>query len=241
MSMKIKVIGIQRSGTNYISTLLEDNFHVNSIDTGIGRKPGDPREYFWKHSYNPDQYEQNTDNSPEVVKSGITNLKKDKIPTILITKNPYFWLESVKRVPGDIGKKNITFVKWRNLIWKGSKPTIRLLDLEVFDLESVCKMWNDYHSFWIENKFENLHTLRYEDLISQVDKEIDIISTKFNLETKAQKIKIPKKVHMSQDFDAKRIQRSIDQKSPNISEEEKKIMTSTLSTEVLEFYNYKIL
>jgi hypothetical protein len=46
---------------------------------------------------------------------------------------------------------------------------------------------------------------------------------------------------MSKNFDPKRIQRSIEQKSPDISAQEKKIMTSVLQKEVLDFYKYRLL
>jgi hypothetical protein len=241
MEKEIKIIGLQRSGTNYLSTLLENNYKVDSIDTGQKRKGNEPRKYFWKHSYDPEQYEEGTNNSPASVSTGIKNLKSSNIPTILITKNPYFWLESVKRGPGDIGKSGISFVKWARIKTTSGKPTVKLGPYGHHDLENVCKMWVDYHRFWIENNFSSLHVLRYEDLLKSPETEIQQIENMFNLERRNKDLDIPKKVHMSKNFDPKRIQRSIEQKYPDISEQEKKIMTSVLQKEVLDFYKYRLL
>jgi len=237
---KVKIIGIQRSGTNFLSTLLEDNYDVTSIDTGQNRKPGDPREYFWKHSYKPEQYIDGTDNSSSVVVSGIEKLKKDKIPTILITKNPYFWVESIKRNSGDIGIAGISFVKWNNIKPIEGKKTIGLAGYGYFDLENVCKMWTEYHEYWIENKFSTLHVIRYEDLLSDTDEKLEEIRDLYNFERKSENISIPSVVHMSGKIDKETINRSIEQKEPKITDIEEKVMTSVLTKNVMEYYNYSL-
>jgi hypothetical protein len=241
MHEKIKIIGIQRSGTNYLSTILENNYDIVSIDTGQNREPGSKRDYFWKHSYNPDQYIKNTDNSPNIVQEGLKSLINDKVPTILISKNPYFWLESIKRNPGDIGKEGISFVDWNQIQPKQHKSQVILGPYGQFDLENVCQMWTDFHRYWINNKFDNLKFVKYEDLLINPKRVISDIEETFGLKNKVSELVIPKKVHMSTSFNKNSISRSIEQTKPRITDKEKHIMTDSLSHNIIRFLGYEVL
>tara|TARA_B100001248_G_C27290592_1_gene412280 strand:+ start:96 stop:827 length:732 start_codon:yes stop_codon:yes gene_type:complete len=238
MSKEIKVIGIQRSGTNYLSTILEINYDITSVDTGRDRLPDGSRKYFWKHSYDPEQYECGTDNDHDVVASGLKRVKEKKIPTILITKNPYFWLESIKRSSGDIGMKGIPHIKWKRIAIREDHPQTVRLPPGRFDLENVCKMWVDFHSYWINNSFPNLLCVRYEDLLADPDKVLQRIEKQFKIRRKQEETKLPERVVMSNSFDKKRIPRYIAEKQPHISEEEKSMMSSVLTKQILSHYGY---
>lgn len=238
MKREVKVIGIQRSGTNYLSTILEDNYNVTSVDTGRDKLPDGSRKYFWKHSYDPEQYEYGTDNDCEIVTNGIRKAAKNSIPTILITKNPYFWIESIKRNPGDIGLKDISFIKWTNIKTREGKARIPLINSGYFDLENVCRMWNDFHTYWIENSYESMMCVRYEDLLRDPKLIVEKIEKRYNLQKKNQELTLPEKVTMSSKFNNSRIPRFMEEKNPHITEIEKQTMASVLTNEVLDYYGY---
>lgn len=101
-------------------------------------------------------------------------------------------------------------------------------------------MWTEYHEYWIENKFSTLHVIRYEDLLSDMEEKLEEIRDLYNFERKSENISIPSVVHMSGKIDKETINRSIEQKEPKITDIEEKVMTSVLTKNVMEYYNYSL-
>lgn len=78
----VKVIGLQRSGTNYLEELIRVNYHCNitvGADTSI----------CWKHSLPNERYKNST-------KTATQSLKENDTTVILISKTFYVWEASIK-------------------------------------------------------------------------------------------------------------------------------------------------
>ena len=72
--MKIHVIGLQRSGTNFLSNLLQQGFGEAVTQSG-------DRSVFWKHSL-PTEID-------------VSKIESTDLQLILVTKHPYHWLSSI--------------------------------------------------------------------------------------------------------------------------------------------------
>lgn len=114
----IKVVGLQRSGTNYLTELLKENF---KDDVAGYLYP------FWKHSF------------PHETRVYLQNGKIFKQPKphisgcrkILICKSFKHWFESVKRNPADLKQK-------RPEIFKEN-------EIDIFEAE---ELYRDFMSDW---------------------------------------------------------------------------------------------
>lgn len=95
---RYQLFGLQRSGTNYLQQLLEQNFRVQGLNT---------HKDVWKHNVTiPQKY-------------------NASYPSILIVKHPYTWVESLcernpvdwlkrqKKFPASLDEKGMTFGKNR--------------------------------------------------------------------------------------------------------------------------------
>ena len=230
---EIQILGLQRSGTNFLQRLIMDNYSIDC--TG---------DYFllWKHVYNPLKTMKHHGQSYcNLVRHNLKFMKYHGFRTALVTKNPYFWLESVKRNPVDAD----------DLDWGMFRPDentedkVKLGFLGDMDLKKVCKIWVDFHEYWIENSFDSLVKLRYEDLLKDSVECLNTINQHLKLNEDVtltkENILIPQKVPQSSGFDPSRISRSIEQKDPKITSREAEVMSSVLRSRVLEYYNYSIL
>lgn len=171
MKTDYHIIGIQRSGTNYLETLVKNNFDdvIRHASRGV-----------WKHSVDfPDLY-------------------KGDNPTIVIHKNPYTWVESIawrntvdwlktqKKYPADespedkdfcIGPKKLNMV---NLIltWRD--------------------FHNTWH--FNNNLSKKLIKIKYEDLLIDKSREeqLELIQREFNWKKRTNKWVNPKRGTISQ-------------------------------------------
>ena len=94
MTYYFKIYGQKRTGTNYISTILLDNFLETKVFMNVGG---------WKHGkiiQIPDEknlvntVDINTKNKINVPQT-INLFKINKVKFIVIIKNPYMWINSV--------------------------------------------------------------------------------------------------------------------------------------------------
>lgn len=230
---EIQILGLQRSGTNFLQQLISDNYSFDC--TG---------NYFllWKHVYNPSiTMKHHGQSYCNLVCHNLKFMKYHGFRTALITKNPYFWLESMKRNPVDTD----------DLDWNMFRPDentedkVKLGFLGDMDLKKVCKIWANFHEYWIENSFDSLIKIRYEDLLKDTPACLNKVNAHLKIKEgvtlTGQNISVPKKVSQSSNFDSSRIARSIEQKNPKITSREAEVMTSVLSKRVLQHYNYSIL
>ena len=161
-----KVWGMQRTGTNYLSELVEENFQVHSI-----------LKHGWKHA--PVINLKETAHVPERIpfkkrfkNLDIKQLSKDvqnsildeNIGALIIIKNPYTWALNIER--------------W----WNASYHVNKTLP-ELFQMYN--ELYSSYRKFRL-SQFPNLGfkkclIVRYEDLLQDLDRELDVISGFFDI------------------------------------------------------------
>ena len=161
MSNKInyfKIYGQMRTGTNYISSIILNNFLDTKVFMNIGG---------WKHGKLiefpndielVDRVDINTKNNIEIDNT-INLFKNNKVNFLIIIKNPYMWINSISK----IHKKEIT---------------------PKFVIEYIT-IWNEIYSnykYYIENK--KAYLVKYEKLLQQPNEILDQIKNNFNLTKK---------------------------------------------------------
>lgn len=153
-----KIYGQIRTGTNYISSIILNNFSDTIVFMNIGG---------WKHGKLieipnvielVDTVDINTKNNIEIDNT-IDLFTNNKVNFLVIIKNPYMWIYSVST----IRKKEIT---------------------PEFVMEYIT-IWNDIYSnykYYIENG--KAYLVKYEILIEQPNETLDKIKNNFNLTKK---------------------------------------------------------
>jgi len=153
-----KIYGQMRTGTNYISALLINNFLNTNVFMNIGG---------WKHGKlieYPDSYElinkvdPITKNNIEIDKT-IDLFKNNNVNFLIIIKNPYMWINSMS-------------------VYKSQEITSSF----VIDYITI---WNEFYSNYkkyIENK--RAYLVKYEELLKQPNETLDKIKQNFNLAPK---------------------------------------------------------
>lgn len=165
MSLKeVYVFGLHRSGTNYLTSLLNVNFKkIIQVNSDGNYTP------LWKHSV--------------VVDSTIGDY-----PTFVIYKNPYTWVESIIKRRQDDGHNIMLASKYLPHYVDENRYIKTDSDLSYYDgkisFERLLNIYRQFHENWILNfpKQNNLFVISYEDLLikEKRDKILDIIGKKFN-------------------------------------------------------------
>jgi hypothetical protein len=218
-----KIYGQQRTGTNYISTLLLNNF----LDTNIFMNLGG-----WKHGNlieYPDCIElvntvdTTTKNNIEIDKI-IDLFKNNNVNFLVIIKNPYMWINSMS-------------------IYKKQQIT------SSFVIEYIT-IWNDIYSnykYYIENEIAYL--VKYEELLEQPIETLDKIKKKFNLIQKNTEYIIENNILLANDdYNIGKIKNRIFNKNkyikPNIykylSNDIIQFINENIDISLLKYYNYDL-
>lgn len=165
MSLKeVYVFGLHRSGTNYLTSLLNVNFKkIIQVNSDGNYTP------LWKHSV--------------VVDSTIGDY-----PTFVVYKNPYTWVESIIKRRQDDGHNIMLASKYLPHYVDENRYIKTDSDLSYYDgkisFERLLNIYRQFHENWILNfpKQNNLFVISYEDLLikEKRDKILDIIGKKFN-------------------------------------------------------------
>ena len=161
-----KQYGLERSGTNYIKALLDINFQNTRVLSNIyGFKHGDFQPF--DAGYNP-ALDRNvvTDlktNELEFVKE---SFRTNQIKYLVSTKLPHSWATSYSKCPWIRGTNS----------------------LSVENVTSYIDKWNKQNRNWIEYilEKESLSSvlIRYEDLVVDPQKVINMISMKYAIDIK---------------------------------------------------------
>ena len=181
----------QRSGTNYLETLIASNF----VDIGNCFITDD--SYAWKH----------TTDIETVIKKYHSNKMYDHIH-ILTSKFPYKWIESIKRNPVDI-------IVRRPQLLKVSENDKLIIDAKILapanwivkevSIVELVKLWNEFYSNWLKylNHFKNKDIIKYEDMLlaENLDRILTSIQYKYQLTRFGQQWSIPFSVSMSEPYD----------------------------------------
>jgi len=153
-----KIYGQIRTGTNYISSIILNNFSDTIVFMNVGG---------WKHGKLieipnvielVDTVDINTKNNIEIDNT-IDLFTNNKVNFLVIIKNPYMWIHSVSTIL----KKEIT---------------------PEFVIEYIT-IWNDIYSnykYYIENG--KAYLVKYEILIEQPNETLNKIKNNFNLTKK---------------------------------------------------------
>ncbi|WP_158866643.1 sulfotransferase domain-containing protein [Maribellus comscasis] len=184
---KILIYGLQRSGTNYLETLLKKKFKIKILN--CKKERNNPLHKHFRLYNNKDLIPEKSfynslyfEDFNEFKKALNTIEKVDGF--IIITKDPYSWL--------------VSYNEWANKCnWtRGSFHYI--------------EEYNYFYNKWMEFSREdnNVLFIRYIDLINSPNESINKIAKKINLKKKfifINKKLIVKKVAQSSKFDQKRL------------------------------------
>lgn len=205
----IKIFGIQRTGTNYLTYLLNNNILNSKI---LVNELCDKHQKLFEykdihHTLN----EEKENNLHEKIIS-----ERKEIFSIIIRKNPYAWLNSYK--------------KWRIRY----KDPIRTHG----DIIKDMQRYNDYyvHYFNIEpsdywTKFINI---KYEDVLSDVGGFIKQLSIEHNLMI-SDVVDIPQRVKQSSTFTEKNKSFYLNSKTYNLNNDEIKIVNDYVN---VDYFGY---
>ena len=148
MDVKFYISGLQRSGTNYLSSLLIENFFEFSHCNGGFTSPG------WKHHIEPvDGLQAHVDSHKPAA-------------WFMIYKNPYTWVESLchrNRVDYKNTQKMFGAADGNGFIY-GSNS---------LNVEHLAKTWNHWTKKWLLETppcVENMYAVKYESLLDEHDR-----------------------------------------------------------------------
>ena len=226
MTYYFKIYGQKRTGTNYISTILLNNF----LDTKVFMNVGG-----WKHGKFikiPDEknlvntVDENTKNNINVPET-INLFKINKFKFILMIKNPYMWINSM--------------CKHENKSVENSSFIIKQI-----------KIWNTLYTNYKQYiESGEAYLIKYEKLIQEPDSVLENLIKEFNLKRKFKNLfKLEKKklhpnsdynigMHTNKDFDkTKYINPNINKiLTNNII----KIINNNIDFKLMDFYGYDII
>jgi len=230
MSLKeVYVFGLHRSGTNYLTSLLNVNFKkIIQVNSDGNYTP------LWKHSV--------------VVDSTIGDY-----PTFVVYKNPYTWVESIIKRRQDDGHNIMLASKYLPHYVDENRYIKTDSDLSYYDgkisFERLLNIYRQFHENWILNfpKQNNLFVISYEDLLikEKRDKILDIIGKKFNWDSPNNWLNSePGTIPLSKDYSHERGEYYLNGKPKELSIEEIEMIDTIidesfkikLKEKVKEFY-----
>lgn len=206
-----KIYGQMRTGTNYISTILLNNF----LDTNVFMNVGG-----WKHG-KLIEYPNNIELVNKVVQITKNNIDIDKtidlfttnnVNFLVIVKNPYMWINSVS-------------------VYKQKEITCE------FIIEYIS-IWNEIYSnykYYIE--CGKAYLVKYEELLEKPYETLDKIKNKFNLTQKNLEYILENNVlHANNDSNIGKIKKVIFDKNKYINP----IISDYLSNDIIRNINENI-
>lgn len=206
-----KIYGQMRTGTNYISTILINNF----LDTNVFMNVGG-----WKHG-KLIEFPNNIELVNKVVQITINNIDIDKtidlftknnVNFLVIVKNPYMWINSVS-------------------VYKQKEINYE------FIIENIS-IWNEIYSnykYYIE--CGKAYLVKYEELLEKPYETLDKIKNKFNLTKKNLEYILENNVlHANNDSNIGKIKNVIFDKNKYINP----IISDYLSNDIIRNINENI-
>jgi hypothetical protein len=153
--MYFKIYGQMRSGTNYISTLLLNNFLDTTVFMNVGGwKHGKLIEYPNKFQL-LNRVDINTKNNIEIYNT-INLFKNNNVNFLVIVKNPYMWIKSISIFTND--------------------------DITPKFVKNYITQWNDIYSNYKDYvESGKAYLVKYETLLQEPHETLDKIKNKFNL------------------------------------------------------------
>lgn len=227
-----QIAGLQRSGTNYIKELIENNFYNTCFKTSFYEKnktlPPDYKKKFWKHS---------------LIKWDRKFIDKSD-PIFIIYKNPYRWIESiVDRTPRDWNIAQPS--EYRCNIICNNKNLIA--GKNNFYYPNLVKAYNFWFKNWIFNSslesYCKVVIIKYEDLLEEKKRDLILsnIEKTLNFKKKNENWINPDKVRLSKKFDFNDKQYYLNDNCKVLSRANINIINSLLDNRIFQYTNYKIL
>lgn len=215
--------GLQRSGTNFLETLLKKNFRIKILN--YDKERDQPlqkhfRLYDDKQFMPEPQYDNDLrfENFAGYVAALNTTKKVDGI--VVISKDPYSWLLS-----------------YRNWAEKCSWPSV-----EHHYIEEYIRFYSKWRQFAQED--DRIHFVRYIDLLSNPEKELNKIKEKLGLNLRLSrkitgKVKGVGKVSQSKGFTQDKLNYYLNKEYLNkFSKEEMELIQSKVEPDLLDFLGY---
>lgn len=157
MISKVKIIGLQRSGTNYLEELIRKNFEVFVYDH--------PLYPFFKHA-GPQDRTLLLDNGEKLyTEPPVRCLPFYHVLYIVIEKNVNKWMYSVKR-------SNTNLLLKHPEIFEGN----------VLHMQKAREFHTSYYNAWKALNYPNLFHVTYEDLITDFSAVLQMLKVNFFLD-----------------------------------------------------------
>jgi hypothetical protein len=164
----VKIYGLQRSGTNYLTYLVNENFENTQVLVNLGG---------WKHGTYSAPWELG-----------------QEVHVLAVVKDPYAWLVSVYKYWGPERKlrigpdlRGVSFHDFvRNRCYFERQNGVPYL----FRASNPVQHWNNMNFHWttILMNEKKLFVLNYESLLARKEKCLEMIGTTFGLTRKSQEI-----------------------------------------------------
>ncbi|MAG32238.1 MAG: hypothetical protein CL908_15250 [Deltaproteobacteria bacterium] len=224
--MDFIAIGIQRSGTNYLESLIQENFE------GMTSKSRD-ETYIWKHRCRPEDVEHKLD------------------PTklhLLIYKNPYKWAESIMRFNADLERRvGGDDYQYADLYSEKRRGDVIVRDRKGrrTNLGGGIRLWSDLLGNWLSTRLIEVIPVKYEELLigSSRERVLAEIGLARGLARKDAGAWVnPSKVGQSERWDEAKSRHNLDQTRISLlSQRQIDVINRNLDRELMDRLGYEII
>ncbi len=217
--MNVLIYGLQRSGTNYLESLIKKSFRVCVLNNNKERS-SPLQKHFRLYDDKRKIPEENYANDLKIYSYSDFERKIGLVPDciLVISKDPYSWLLSYKN--------------WaKKCNWK------RVDHHYIEEYELFYKKWIDFSA-----ETNKIHFVRYVDLLKDSNRELDILKRKFNFENNLFSSWLKKsirKVPQSKNFSNKKREYYLKELYLNdLTKKEKTQINNIISEEIFNFLLY---
>jgi hypothetical protein len=216
MGSNYYIFGIQRSGTNYLQQLITANFKTPRMANRQGA--------CWKHSIDvPAKWDR-------------------QMPTFLMYKNPYLWVESMCL------RNRVDWLKTQKKYPADDLHHVDLLNINGMNIVNLAKTWAHFHKTWLDDSVLNSSdhlVIKYESLL-QDDSRNKVLNTICNVTQWKQSgpswVNVADgKVSQSPKFDADSKEYYFNQKPKVLDKIQCGAITQTIGPHLIRSMGYKLL
>jgi hypothetical protein len=225
----VLLYGLQRSGTNYLQTLLTTNFEVKlemdpytySLPIHKHFRPYSKPWFFphlnLLHDFKFESFNQFDEHCQRLT-------KQPDLKYVVVAKEPYSWYLSYSR-----------FAKKESIFYYMKKKYVNQMYL--IDYSLYFKKWLDF----IEEGSEKILLINYESLLKDFDGAMGNLKNKFGFKTTEASFQNTSKVRMSKKFSAqKRDTYLTGNHHTKFRDDELLVLTENLNADVVEKLGYKL-
>lgn len=173
----VHVLGLQDTGTNLLYQMLMINLgsHLTFYDSTTLTPHGQYRTGIWKHSNIKELYDYNA--------SALERMSDDKVVAFMMVRDPMSWLQSVSKAPYELssctgGQDWLT----RPCLHRVPAGYNQAPPKQFSNLEEVWNAWTSAYEHYYKNGLERGLVIRYEDLVLEPERTMDVIAAKLNMD-----------------------------------------------------------